>query len=522
MDIFPGVSKWYEEKRNPFPACSRESELVDFMNMFREQLHAAYSKYFSEHGTRVHADEKSRDLEKLQAFEAFIKSLCALTCRQLPNIFTLLEAAEATMSGRFKDNLAASLLRHDADWALPKHFPGLPILSPEPRDDGRISGAEIQAVRLGMPSKGRGKNGEIDYIYSDSFYLDAFSGVDSSAVQTDPSGFPFEEATSTISKVWEQTFHAWVWPPCEFLLHGTAYEAANIAKSAAPARKTEAFEGALLEGIDVRATLRARSRGDQTLYVHSREKYMDEDLAVVRGESLEPTVFIFEDPSNEIKAGWHLGSAGGLTLRDHFETDEQRVRFDEAVQKLGSIFVGSVSFSKPIKVSKPLKPIIQSARELMGIVTFGNPCAHIKQSVMWLNAIGYNSCPIIQSMDFDTLSEFFHQHHNLTLNRLEWPSTLVRLAIPYARHRVVIVAHHQFVVDPICRKEAQARRIQLNLVPLSVWPRDRIDHLRRQYTVYAGSTGLHIEEQIELRLGSKEKYLDMLPPPMQAQVHSNR
>lgn len=520
MDIFPSVTTWYEKQRKRVNPCSGSCVSTAFMKMFHEQLDAAYIAYFSDQNNGKNTIGKCKDREKLPAFESFLGKLCVMTQHQFPTIAMVMEAAEAIMSNSFVKSLSESLIKHDMKWAMPDDFKELPLLGPAPAARDHAFPSSMQTARVGVPRKGRGADDDVIYEYTDPFYLSAGRENGDSMKIIKASWFTSDKPDLRSSVGLASAGLRWAWPPCEFLLHATGFEAANLSKSNSSERNSEAFEGSLLEGINVKKTLRAKIRGDNTLYVHRKRKNMVEDNAITNGQSLEPTVFIFEDPNTAHKAVWSLGTAGGDDMREYVKPAEC-ARFDKITGQFGSVFVGSVFFASRVPSSEDIGSAVEWENKLFGYLSFGNPCANINQSLMWLEATDYRACPILRDKTFDNLVGHYQLRHNVSIEPLRWAAALVRFAIPYARKRVVIVAADGFALDRIAQQEAHARRIELDVIPLSVFPRDTIRQTRRQYFVKTGKGGLEIELELERQLGPKDKYLDMLPPMMQAQVMSN-
>lgn len=521
MDLFPSISNWYENHRTQINRGLRLDLSEEFLKIYNSHMDAAYSVYFSCQKQRAKTLDQLKDREKLSAFEQFLHKLCVVTQNQLPHFGSILEAAEAMMSGHFMKSLTESLFRHDMDWALPADFPHLPMISPATTSEASSSPLTVPSATLGFPRLERDGNGNIVYDYTDPFYLSDALDNGNPPIDAQAPWFVSDKTSDFLYKTESQLGAHWNWPPCEFLLHGTAYEAAKIIQSNNSGKKIEAFEGTLLDGIDVKSTLRAKIQGQGTLYVYRKRKDKLEDAAVLQGKSLEPTVFIFEDPRKDHKAFWSMGSAGLNNLRDYVESKDI-VRFDKITGQFGDVFIGGVYFANEVRPSENLRSIVDIERNLIGYLTFGNPCAHVKQSAMWLEAMDYGVCPVLQDTSFDMLVDYYRMHHGASINRSEWASSLVRFAIPYAKNRVVIVASDGFVLDQIVQQEAHAHQIQLDVLPLSVFPKDRIRQIRRQYFVSAGKSGLSIELEFEQKLGPKDKYLNMLPPQMQAQVMVNQ
>jgi len=519
MDIFPSITTCYEKKRRPVTEKDGGVELPDFMQVYREQLDAACKRYLSQEQTGREACEKMWDWQNLPDFEIFIKNLCAVSQQYTPAFSSLLTAAEGMMSRQFHDAVAESLLQYDIEWARPEQFPQIAVLNPAPVS-GEDSSFTVGQERIGIAScEGVDEQGERSYRYSESFYLGSSSDSIGNWLLL-PTSWEPPEAMESSSLSDNNTWLNWVWPPCEYLLHGTAFEAAEISRANSAENSVETFEGSLLDGFDVKATISARIRGEQTIYVKRRK--LQEDLVIAQGHGLEPTVFIFADPLSSHNGCWDMGAAGGFELREHIP-ERSLPLFDSIIQEKGPLFIGSVHLSAPHDLQQEkLWPGVRAVKEFRGVVTFGNPCANARQSVQWLEATGYNRCPLLHDLSMEELLEFYLEHFAIAIDMRNWATALLLFAIPYARKQVVIIGHENFIIAEEVKQQAKERRIRLETVPLTFFSSERIDKIRHQYVVRAGKGGLFISRQHEMLLGPQDKYLHMLPPMMQAQLGKNR
>ena len=108
----------------------------------------------------------------------------------------------------------------------------------------------------------------------------------------------------------------------------------------------------------------------------------------------------------------------------------------------------------------------------------------------------------------------------MTLNREHWVSSLIRLALPYARQRIMVVLPpHQVVAAPVFR-DANARSINLECLPLNHFPEEKIEAMRHQYLVQPKDVNaMEYSEEIQAAFGeSPQHHLDLLPERVRAQL----
>ncbi len=517
MDIFPNITTWYERQRYTWGNGNDPSISRDFLKLFYTQINAAYEAYFNDVTVKSELPEMQKILERWPAFQQLLENFCTVTQRNPLHFGSLLELVEAAMPGNFRKTLTDIFLKNDVEWALPINFPDLPVIVPTETDSDSHENLNVKETMICVSGKDTGDGKKIKYHCSDSFLL-AVPENEYKSTFISADWFMPEDFKSDLPEA--SFYNPWVWPPCEYFLHGTAFEAGNIVKLNKANKRTERFEGSLLEGVDIKSTIRARVKGDKNIYINSKRKNMKEDFSVKNGTSLDPTVFIFEEPFNESRGHWELGAAGNASLRDYIESTEL-TRFDKKVNNFGYYFIGSVAIENSVSVPDHLQNVVVYMKELIGYITFGNPCAHVKQSVEWLKSTHYNTCPTIQNLSMIKLLEFYKIHHNTIINHDKWASTLVRLAIPYASSRVIIVAPENFNPDLISCQEAQKKNIDLDIVPLSFFSDDKINRLRKRYAVYGGPDGLKYSKKVKDLLGPSDKYIEMLPARMQRQAYNN-
>ncbi len=210
------------------------------------------------------------------------------------------------------------------------------------------------------------------------------------------------------------SFFDWVWPPCEALLFGTAYEASKMAVTRSKEAITEVFEGSLYDGLDIRATIRSATAGERKIYV--RRTSSAKKLFTPDGKKPEPTVFIFDSETSDNKAHWSLLIAG-TNLRSYLK---DKTEFDRVVQKYGGYFVSSISRVRYQPVPAHLSGYVVSSSILDGITAFGSPCINAVQGAQWLEDNNFKACPVLTSTSIDTMIDYYRDHYSMTIQEADW------------------------------------------------------------------------------------------------------
>ncbi len=499
MDIYPSVTTYYEKQRFPAGNADTAPANIDYVAILREQLDTAYAKYLSNKKNTPRGKNNS-SLLGLHRFEDFLMRYCAVNHTLMPDAHLLLTAAESVMPDRFRKVLERSLLSRKIKWATSKQFPELPVLTtaPFPPSDSTPPGP-----------------GTISFFITNVHPELSSRNSKGNRLILIPPASNDEPRPRSRNRSNDRIDTPWVWPPCEYIFYSTALDAAEKLNIEHAKHKSQAFEGALLGGLDIRSSLRAAIRDDNTLYVKQLPRHME--YVVAGGHAIEPTVFVFENPDHPLKGRWSLGTAG-YPLREYVEPDELS-RFDHITRTRGSVFVSWVNVALDAAVPAHLQSVISSAKRLNGALLFGNPTANLKQSARWLKETRYSTCPILDDSGVQSLFRHYQSSFGIDpKNRdLNHASALVMMAVPYAHKRIMVIGPDNFEMDASVQKEAKARGISIDFLPLTSFPDTHISKMRLQYILKRGSNPINIPPMAEKILGSQDEYRHKLPPAMQQQ-----
>jgi len=494
MDLFPELTTCYESLRKLPPEAA--GRLMDFNTFCRAKLAAACEC----------AEPENR--EATAAFSQFLTNLSLVNQCRVPDLFMTLHAAQAMISPAFASRLGEVLVHDALDWAKPEQWPNLPYLcgAQTGSTSARFSAQDGQAELKNQEGQ-----------RSAPFFL---SHMSEGANQRIVGNFlPLRDHDSD-KKDRKKTIgfaNAWNWPPCETLLYGTAYAAAEMADQNTRTRCAEPFAGSLHDGVDVKATLRAIIRNDHRIQIKSTSAKLGSNQIAADGD--EPTVFIFERAENVRDGNWSLMTAGNRECIREFIRN--RARFDRVMRQKGEAFVVNMNYGCSREPAERLKPHVSDLRYLYGVVLFGSLSLNPKQSAQWLEECNYTRCPILRSSSMSYLIEHYRCEHKMELEHEPWSSTLIRLAIPYAKRRLIVVTSHPQSIPAIAFREASVRGINLKLLPLTQFPRERIEAIRNQYFVYPRDVNeLDYSEEVQAAFGeSPRKHLELLPARVRAQLN---
>jgi hypothetical protein len=512
MDIYPVLTTLYEENRhNPLVKNRYSFSWPDAGKLYLDILNETYKEYFM--GSDINFEEESARPEsnRIPDFERLLASIRMVHQHSAPSMSDLLGCAHSMMPFDFYNLLTCQLMDIGRPWANLKQFPELPLISyvSGELESGNITMDDnlfqLIGVRMNNPDQ------EVIFDNKSSSFSIKYHQLNQLSEHLTRLWQWEDEPKETL---WSGGANVWIWPPCEALLFGSAYEAARITATRSNEPVSAVFEGSLYDGFDVKASIRSIIKGERKIYIKkplASKKSFSPDV-----KKPEPTVFIFENDQIDIASTWTL-LMGGTNLGNHIRNKK---RYNEIVKQYGSCFISSISWTHYEAVPQHLNNDVESISILDGITAFGSPCMNAKQGAQWVEDNDYHACPVINYTSITRLIEYYRKHNKMEVSISDWTSALIMFAIPYAKMRVVVIAPDNFRVPAILYSEAARRNISIDLLPLKYFSGDRISEMRRRITVRAlDSDGFHFSPDIETVLGQKsDKYFELLPSYMLQQI----
>jgi hypothetical protein len=511
IDSYPILNTRYEETRhNPSVGWQNVNSLPDTGQIYQDVLHETYEKYL----TDCDANGSGRYLPKgrlnLPDFERLLDMMRLVSQLKVLTMAAMLEVANSIMADDFCGLLTSNLMDIGRPWASQDQFPDLPVMSPIPVEcinrNYATSDELFQLIEVQLD-----KEKQNLFISKRS---SPFSVKYHQETGLKKESFRFWKWNDEPKEeLWPSYSNTWVWPPCESLLFGTAYEASKIAVSESGETDSAIFEGSLYEGIDLKASVRSIIRGEKYIYI--KKPSLAKKTFHPDGKKPEPTVFIFED-NNDNLCEWSL-LMGGSNMGNHVKNKE---RFYDVVSNSGSNFISSISRTYNMEVPAHLKHYVESISILKGIIAFGNPCINASQGAQWVEDNDFQCCPVLPNTGFHLLIDYYKQHYQMDMSKDDWKTALLRFALPYARKRVVVIAPVGYRISNKLYEEAKRKKICLSILPLNYFPEARITEMRQRLMVRAlDSDGYTFSHEVEEALGQRsDKYLELLPLYMQQQL----
>lgn len=465
MDLFPAVAQAYERRRITEGKAARVwTGPLHSRTLFRSSLRKAYSSYFSNPSA---ADLKNRnaDLESLPGFEAYLHALQQLNHRAVPDLPMVIQAARDIMSESFVNTLTETFMKFP--WADPDSHPDCPVLMP-PADEIEEPGCAM-LVNDNPGSKKR-------------IYLKSIPDF------RPPSGgrrivYRWDAAMNS-SLTWTR----YTWRPWEYLISSMSYQALQAIRKKQPVHKTTLFEGNILDGIDMKSTLRDFSRGKDRFYVRDRA-FEDARLSASPVEGF-PVMFILSPgphPGNE----WKVLVEPMEYMKRHVRNAEQwqAIRETRGDQMIASIGYG---YSQSMG-SGGAHDRNYGIDHYHGILVFQPICWTNRQFARWAELTRYKSNPIYGREGGDLFSEnrlkkFYEQKFGIMIGEHDWTSSMALIALPFCGDCLTVVMPEGFRLEPIVYDQAQKQGVKVAANRLEMYLPEQISRVAKCQMVPAVST----------------------------------
>jgi len=457
MDRFPFVAESYEKWR--INSCIGENGSVhlDSAELFSDRLKTAYQVYLDGKTSRQKLNTSGSDLNACLQFKKYLGNLCLLNHKAAPDLALISQAAEDTLSKGLVENIVKTFM--DFPWVSPDDMPDYPLVRPSSDWKSRDAGT-VFVEGAGSDEK--------------PFYVKSILGPGGPAI---PADIPYRwEGKKRERKVTEMscTLHSWL--PWDYLTTALCIEAIKKAKPSERKIEAEIFQGSMLEGIDVKATLRDFSRDVERYHVRGRRKCRSNSIGLTEGF---PVVWIFH-PDRPEDQNWTV-------LQEPLYLMEEHVRNKSALRKTaeerGAYMVVSISRGKT-EYRNPIAEagaVVESKR-LSGIAIFLPPSFNHRQAGRWAEMTGYrrnpffNYCSLGRGNGCD-LTAFYRNKHGIEIGKQHWTTTLILMALPFAKDYLTIVIPEDYQMDKTVMERAKTYGIAVRAIKLSLFKGKYVERL---------------------------------------------
>ena len=493
LDLFPSLAQAFEMRRIPAPGNRlKRKKLIDAGALFRARLRLSYKTYFAGPLGDALLEDRALDLESISIFESYLLGMQRINCRSVPDLYLTLQAARETMSGVFADNLTENFMR--ISWAEPQEYPECAILTP-PSIPGHASNHAMLDIGNGEPRR--------------PVYLNSIPAFHPSYDRF-PISYKWKAPCVTKS-----CLHRFTWRPWEYLATSMSFQAIRAGKKKLPASKTLVFEGSLLEGIEVKSTLRAFSRGKDHLYV--RDRSFEEIPAVSRPMDGFPVVWILV-PGEHPSAKWKVLHEPSDYMKKHIRDVKA---FQENVDIRGDSMTAIIGYGNSRAADRLADDgESYSIDHYYGVLIFQPICWTDRQFAHWVETTRYERNPFLSSAGCDPFSErglkvWYEQKYGLRLQDHDWATSMALMAMPFCADTLTVVMPQTCLLEPIAYERAQEQRIHLTTVPLDMFPVRQVSRLSECQIVPAVTIDPEIvyPKSIERAIGESQTKNRKLVPP---------
>lgn len=465
MDLFPALAAAFEKGRLPANRSSKPGNKKEYhepVKVFLESLKGTYKHYFIRKKQEAYPLKWNQDLENIQKFEAYLANRCLLDSRLVPDIFMTTQVAQEIMSNDFVQTLTEMFM--NIPWASPDKFRGCDLLSP-PLNSEHESGCTV-LLRDDMQD-------------GDYFYIRSFHNNNNFHM---PAKIPYEwKAKKHLQreKGYDLALHSWV--PWERLITSMSLRATEHCREKQK-RKTEVFEGSILNGIDIKTTIRSYSRNRETLYVRDYTKERIRSLEPIEGF---PAVWILGlDEHKDLD--WLVLHEPTIYMERYIK---DRSLFKKIIRERGDNMVATVAYGRQkFKVCKSSWRHYIEADKYQGVLIFQPLFLTNKQFARWAELTRYIGNPFYRSSFFEAgfpvdLANYYKDNHRIIIDEYRRSTALILIALPFAKDTLTVVTPDQYQIDRVVYEKAKKYGVEVKKASLNLFSQVEIERLSLCYRV---------------------------------------
>ncbi len=426
MDRFPRLVDYYETLR-----CSltdpNEGITLDYKAAMREAIDEAYQACVDP--SRRKLSGRPLSLREMQNFETLLANASALANEQLPTLNTFVSVAQAAVE-RFAAPLVEALMRFP--WLGPLNSP-YPYLKPLPSIPAH--GRRSIRVRLGT----------MEYVLTDADVFDC------------PGAKIYPEEENVVRLGGRMR----TWPPEDRIGTIVALRLASLKRLQDEPPLLYKKILSLLDGIDIRETVRYAARGESLPLAVRHVRSMPERSQPHRGEDWPfPIVYVFDDSPLGAWQSWYAPLAdpqGRRTLRNYhgivgWGTTEYRFDVQRTTWSVVAHFTPLV-WGDPDEFKESPRSLWQT----------------------WLEAGHWEEMPI-GSSDITKVFPSLGQGPTLAYD-------LLRLALRHSQHATVVINPDYSRLQSDLRELADGLGKSITVFPTSLLPIDLLERIRTAHIV---------------------------------------
>ena len=489
MDLFPAVVRAYEKRRRPVPhapdSASRR-RLIDTEALYQKNQSRAYKKYFSCKDQSLSSVGYDPDPGSIRSFEDYLRNLCRLRHCRVPDLFMTVQAVQDVIGGEFAKTLASAFM--EFPWTLPEKHADCALLSPS--TDSATNAGSAVLVEDGF---GSGKH---------IFVRSIPANPESSTGTQIPYEWHKPKKNGSSS-----TLHAW--HPWNCLISSMSYQAFKEGLKKNRKKNAVLFEGSLLDGIDVKSTIRAFSRGNEQIYVRdSVYETLPGSPSPLEGF---PVVWILS-PGKHPNASWNAlhepSNYMDPYIRDRAEF--KRIRKSRGSQMVVVIAYGNSDYSqRGVKIDR-----------FYGILLFQPISWSNREFARWAELTRYRRNPFCRDAYLGPrgggdLTNFYAGEHNIKVGENDWATSLILMALPFTRNVLTVVIPDGYRIDKYVFEKAKSYGVKVVATSARLFSPENVARLSICHLVPAISTDpvCVYSKKVEKAIGEPQSAYGHLVPP---------
>ncbi|WP_374692610.1 hypothetical protein [Accumulibacter sp.] len=453
LDTAPALADLVERRRrHPLLDAGEPYRPVDARMLLQILFRRAYRNHYRRPSAGGSGSVKPVDWSACRAFERTLHARSLLDMRSVPNLSLIEASARATLPPALRRTVSEVVNAYP--WATPEQFP--------------------ECVGLRSTVAAEGSSGQ--YVLCPNGWKDGGS-PQPVAFHPLPENLPraHDESAPSGRELAEDVLHRghrFSWRPWESLVTALCCSAIGKTRGTARSRCAERFAGQLLEGVDIRRTLRAHASGQEEIWVRSSRPTRHE-LPVNSPDGF-PVVWILGDDDAD-PCEWHAFFEPVAWLEAYAnDRQEFRLRYPEQYARV-------VNFAACGEERSERGNGAMGSMDCTGMIVFAPVFPTTRQSCRWLEATGGRNNPLMSASD--TGDQLVLRLAGTLLDddpkQLCWQDRLVAGALALGGKAVTLVAPHGFQVAECVRLAAASRGKTIRRVDRSVFDRSHIDRIRR-------------------------------------------
>ena len=456
MDLFPALAIEYQRQRtlrNGLWRSVNKRICLDSGAIFYDQVKEAYKKFFSVGLNNPQYRGTGIDIEKIPLFEGYLNNLSILNNRPIPDMFMTIKTAQELINKEFAQAFTDIFMKYP--WVSHDSFPDLQVLRPSMNNRG-------EGISATLTIDGYKEN---EYFFLRSSPSGGLQSVEEILFEWEKRNKP------EWVELLDSSLHTWL--PWDRLISIMSLKAIKKSARRNIIKKSVLFEGNLLNGIDVKSTIRAFSRDEEHYYVHDYTKGNADHINFI---DMFPVVWLLQP--DKIKGNdWIILQVPLSYLENHVR---DKILIWNIIKERGAHMIAIISYGNHTYINNSASEdkSIKCDREA-GMIVFQPICWTNKQFAYWAELTNYQRCPFYNERlhAFNALKNLYKENYQIRIEEYDWTTAMILMALPFAKEVLPVVAPDEYEIDQVVYRRAREFGVQVSLVSLSHFSRSEIERV---------------------------------------------